>query len=329
MKRIDAIPLLPVLFATCLLYLRCSDDPQPEPTSTEYKDSMKVFIKSISAWAKGINASFLIIPQNGHELITQDGKLQGDPDLQYIQSVDGLGREDLFYGYYNDDEPSPYDFSSETSFYLEKALLNGVRILVTDYCSTPAYIDDSYQTCADSGYISFAADHRDLDNIPVYPSAPYNENSGIINDLENAKNFLYILDPSGFDTKANFINAITGTNYDILITDLFFDEVPYSAGEVSELRDKQNGGKRLVIAYMSIGEAENYRYYWQTEWNENPPSWMKEENPDWPGNFKVEYWDPLWQQIIFGNDSSYLKKIMDAGFDGVYLDIIDAFEYFE
>jgi len=36
-----------------------------------------------------------------------------------------------------------------------------------------------------------------------------------------------------------------------------------------------------------------------------------------------------WQDIIFDNENSYLKKIIDAGFDGFYLDIIDAFEYFE
>lgn len=329
MKRIVPIPLLMVVVITCLLCLRCSDDEPQKTTSTEYKDSMKVFIKRISTYAKGIDASFIIIPQNGHELITQDGKIQSDPDLAYLQAVDGLGREDLFYGYYNDDEPSPYTFSSETSFYLEKALLNGVRILVTDYCSTQEHVDDSYQTCSDSGYISFAADHRDLDNIPAYPPSPCNENSGNITNLENAKNFLYILDPSGFDAKANFISAVTGTNYDLLITDLFFDEVAYSVSEVNDLKNKQNGGKRLVIAYMSIGEAEDYRFYWQTGWEENPPDWLKEENPDWPGNYKVKYWDTLWQQIIFGNDSSYLKKIINAGFDGVYLDIIDAFEYFE
>ena len=39
--------------------------------------------------------------------------------------------------------------------------------------------------------------------------------------------------------------------------------------------------------------------------------------------------DPQWQEIIYGNDNSYVKKILDAGLDGVYLDIIDAFEYFE
>jgi len=80
---------------------------------------------------------------------------------------------------------------------------------------------------------------------------------------------------------------------------------------------------------MSIGEAEDYRFYWNTAWAISPPSWMEAENPDWPGNYKVKYWDPAWQAMIYGNDASYLKKILDAGFDGVYLDIIDAFEYFE
>ena len=123
-----------------------------------HEDYMKAFAKGISTYAKNMDATFVIIPQNGHELITLTGKIQGDPDLSYLQAIDGIGREDLFYGYHNDDEKSPFTFSSETSFYLEKARLNGVKILVTDYCSTPSKMDDSYATCADSGYISFAAD---------------------------------------------------------------------------------------------------------------------------------------------------------------------------
>jgi cysteinyl-tRNA synthetase len=101
------------------------------------------------------------------------------------------------------------------------------------------------------------------------------------------------------------------------------------ADDVATLKTKANGGNRLVIAYMSIGEAENYRYYWKSEWETNPPSWLAEENLYWLGNYKVRYWDKDWQNIIYGNDDSYLKKILDVGFDGVYLDIIDAFEYFE
>lgn len=59
---------------------------------------------------------------------------------------------------------------------------------------------------------------------------------------------------------------------------------------------------------MSIGEAENYRYYRRHEWDQKKPAWLDAENPNWSGNFKVKYWDSEWQKIIYGNDDSYLKK---------------------
>ncbi|MCD6345902.1 MAG: hypothetical protein J7L96_00635 [Bacteroidales bacterium] len=37
----------------------------------------------------------------------------------------------------------------------------------------------------------------------------------------------------------------------------------------------------------------------------------------------------IWKKILLEQEDSYLDKIMAAGFDGVYLDIIDAFEYWE
>ena len=120
------------------------------------------------------------------------------------------------------------------------------------------------------------------------------------------------------------------TNYDLLIIDAYFsnDEM-LTHEDVNHLKEKINGGKRLILSYLSIGEAENYRYYWQKEWDINPPSWLEEENPDWSGNYKVRYWDKEWREIIFGNPDAYLDKILKAGFDGVYLDLVDSFEYFE
>ncbi|MFD2433635.1 endo alpha-1,4 polygalactosaminidase [Mesonia maritima] len=85
----------------------------------------------------------------------------------------------------------------------------------------------------------------------------------------------------------------------------------------------------MVIAYLSIGEAEDYRYYWKESWNRDFPDFIEAENPEWEGNFKVKYWEEEWQEIIYGNEEAYLSKIMNAGFQGVYLDIIDAYEYFE
>ena len=85
----------------------------------------------------------------------------------------------------------------------------------------------------------------------------------------------------------------------------------------------------MVVAYLSIGEAEDYRYYWQSDWANDKPSWLEKENPSWEGNIKVKYWYEDWQNIIYGNEDSYLDKVLKANFDGVYLDIIDAFQYYE
>lgn len=311
-----------ILLSGCLKY-RESNIP------IDYRQEMRNFVQGISDYAKGLVPNFIIIPQNGHELLTEDGQENGTPATAYLNSIDGVGREDLFYGYYEDNVPTPVSERDHMIAFMDIAKSNGVKVLVTDYCSTHSYVDYSYTQSAVKGYISFAADHRELDNIPAYPLNPYNINNFNVNSLREAKNFLYLINPSSFSNKEAFLNAIRETNYDIVIIDLFYNNTILTSGEVESLKTKANGGSRLLIAYMSIGEAEKYRYYWRTEWGTKPPSWLAEENPDWPGNYKVRYWDKDWQNIIYGRDDSYLKRIIDAGFDGVYLDIIDAFKYFE
>lgn len=203
-------------------------------------------------------------------------------------------------------------------------------ILVTDYCFTAEKVQSSYNQNSNAGYVSFAANKRELNAVPAFPAPIHMENANVVTKMSEVKNFLYLLNLSSYNSKTDFINAITATNYDLLITDLFFnDDNSFTADEINQLRNKANGGKRLVISYMSIGEAEDYRFYWKNVWSTQSPEWLAAENPDWPGNYKVKYWNNEWQDIIYGNDNSYTKKIIDAGFDGIYLDIIDAFEFFE
>jgi len=310
----------------CLLFGTCAKFKKGQ---IDYREEMRKFVKKISSYAKGINPNFIVIAQNGQELLTKNGKSTGEVVLDYINALDGIGREELFYGYEEDDFPTPESIRDYLLPFMELAKNNGKKILVIDYCQTPAFIDDSYSQSEIRGYISFAADHRELDNIPSYPPTPYKVNADDIISLSKARNFLCLINPGLFSTKDDFLNALRNTDYDILIIDLFYEDEQLTKQDISSLKFKKNGGRRLVIAYMSIGEAEDYRYYWQEEWEENPPPWLAEENPEWPGNYKVRYWYKEWQDIIFGNDSSYTKRILDSGFDGLYLDLIDAFEYFE
>ncbi|WP_459926194.1 endo alpha-1,4 polygalactosaminidase [Flavobacterium covae] len=294
----------------------------------DFKQKMREFVIGISKYSKAINSDFYIIPQNGIELVSTTGNDLGNPHDSYLDAIDANGQEDLFYSSENDNQATP----SNRTEYLKK-LLNisknsGNKILVIDFCSNNTDISDSYLQNNNNNYTSFATTEIGLNSIPPLPNPINQENDTNINNINNVKNFLYIINPTQYKSKTDFIAAVNKTNYDLIIMDLFFKGVPFTSTEINQLKNKENGGRRLVISYMSIGEAESYRYYWQTNWFANKPSWLDEENPDWKGNFKVKYWDEKWQNIIYGNNNSYLKKILDANFDGVYLDIIDAFDYY-
>ncbi|MBP7239324.1 MAG: endo alpha-1,4 polygalactosaminidase [Saprospiraceae bacterium] len=321
------------IFVFILLLNILSCDRQEDivpPPDNDFRQAMREFVIGISAYSKGIHPGFVIIPQNGIELVSSNGQEDGSPHTAYLDAIDGNGQEDLFYGYSEDDNATPRADNEYLISFLDISKLAGQTILVTDYCSTHSKVNDSYVSNSANGYVSFAADRRDLNDIPEYPHPISFENNNVISSLSEVRNFLYLINPDQFISKADFINAVTATNYDLIVMDLFFqDGNAFAPAEIDQLQSKANGGKRMVVAYMSIGEAEDYRYYWLPEWNAHKPSWMNAENPDWAGNFKVQYWNPEWQSIIFGNDDSYVHKIIDAGFDGVYLDIIDAFEYYE
>ena len=319
-------PLL--LCCICLLIWNCKQSTAPEAVR-DFRQDMRDFVQGLSAWAKVHRPGFAVVIQNGHQILTDTGQGDGQPAELLIAAIDAVGRESLFYGYPKDDRETRPQERDRMLALTEVARQHDLTVLVTDYCSTPALMDDSYARNAARGYASFAADHRSLDNIPAYPEEPFNRSTGDIDALRQARNFLYLIDPGEFSDRSAFIDALAATDYDLLIVDLFYDRQALSADEVERLKHKAGGGRRLVIAYMSVGEAEDYRYYFNPEWVVEPPAWMDAENPDWEGNYKVRYWEEEWQAIVYGGPDAYLQKILDAGFDGTYLDIIDAFEYFE
>lgn len=135
----------------------------------------------------------------------------------------------------------------------------------------------------------------------------------------------YVLQAEKLAPRATDAAAVlAGSGRDIVVVDEFFSEgAPWTPAQIKTIRNGKDA--RKVLAYLSIGEAENYRPYWKAEWAKFPPEWLLDENPGWPGNFRVKYWDPQWQKMIL----DALGRITAAGFDGVYLDIVDAFELFE
>ncbi|AWF81090.1 hypothetical protein BTJ40_09840 [Microbulbifer sp. A4B17] len=316
-----------------LLIFGCSLDDLPDDfnrSSRDYDEEMRYLVEDISAYAKGINRYFLIVPQNGIELITTTTTTTGPVDEDYVYATDGIAQEALFFGANGVvNEPTSESETERLQTYLDLAKDEGDTILITDFTNIVLDIDESYENNEQAGYISFAAEQVTLDDIPEYPDEPFNVNSRDIDGLNEASNFINITDPRDYSTPQAFVDALSETNYDILIIDFFFNGEPYTEEQIEQLKEKENGGRRLVLAYVNIGEAQDDRYYWRSFWYSNPPSWLLGEVPGEPGNYYVEYWQQGWQEIIFGNDDSYIFMIVDAGFDGAYMDGIDAFEYFD
>jgi cysteinyl-tRNA synthetase len=112
--------------------------------------------------------------------------------------------------------------------------------------------------------------------------------------------------------------AIAHSSSDLVVVDSIGTNGAFSREQVEEMRRKPDGSRRIVLSYMSIGEAESYRWYWP----QRSSAWLGRENPKWKGNYGVRFWLADWQKIIF----EYTDRIVAAGFDGVYLDKVDEYE---
>ncbi len=94
----------------------------------------------------------------------------------------------------------------------------------------------------------------------------------------------------------------------------------WTAEEVRALQRKPDGGRRLVLAWIPVGQAARHRFYWQPEYQEGDPPWIGPAVAGWDGLYLVRYWDPDWLGILFGSPDSWIDQVVAAGFDGVVLD---------
>lgn len=207
--------------------------------------------------------------------------------------------------------------------------------------------------------------------------------------------------------------TIARSSYDMVVVDHTKNGNPgrtLTTADIARMKKKPDGGRRIVLAYVSVGEAEDYRFYWDSRWIETAPPapsptavtpsagpaatgadlrpaagaaspsssaprpteatrgaqvptatvqpsrppagepnrplpqpdatpatgptrwisalappWLGDENETWSGNFAVRYWDKGWQDLIVGAPGSFVDRVLALGFDGVYLDRVDAY----
>ncbi len=161
-------------------------------------------------------------------------------------------------------------------------------------------------------------------------------------------------EPSSADTWAiqlHNINpvAIADDDVDLVVIDYAKDGTDKTAFSAAEVAAMQQNGKK-VLAYLSIGKAEAWRFYWNSQWEaarqgdcyERYYDYLKykwtwrnkcvpgntplvgNKDPLWDGELYARYWDNRWKTDVV---EPYMERIMEAGFDGVYLAHVDAYNY--
>ena len=312
---------------TVLFMTACSSSTAAPRLSPEQE--MVRLTTNLRSYATERNPHFQLVG-NGAAGLLEVTKHEPESSVQeLVNTLDGFLTESFFYT--NDDDtiglqaPDMLDYLEAM---MEKPMTAGKAVWTLDYLPDG---DDAAMDRAKGrarGYVSNTSETTALKDIP--DGNAQDENANDITTVKDARNFLILLNPENFSSREDYLASLAATPYDALVIDLYYDDEPLTAEEVARLQQKPQGGRRLVLAYLSVGEAADYRSYWQDAWegNASRPSWIAKANPDWPGSYRVRYWTDEWRHILYGSETSYLDQILAAGFDGAFLDVMDAWQSF-
>ena len=152
--------------------------------------------------------------------------------------------------------------------------------------------------------------------------------------------------------RAQYIKDLQAQPYDVI-----YIGAGLTRQEVESLKHKPNGSRRLVIAYLSVGSAETSRWFVDRAWLLDPgaegrgrrnyfhtgsvtggeyappnpvsPQWMAHSyGGRYDSECVIEWWHPEWRDITINgwhDQRSSIDRIVDAGFDGVYLDNVGVY----
>ncbi len=166
-----------------------------------------------------------------------------------------------------------------------------------------------------------------LITLPPSCSEEITDSNGENKKLTDVRFWAYQLqEQNSGDNMQKLINS----HYDLLVIDQTRSLKGYenydSKADVTALKNSNNstGGNKIVICYIDVGQAESYRRYWQDGWDIGNPEWIAGADPDgWDENYPVKFWKQEWIDII----KSCLDRILEDGYDGIYLDWLEVYDF--
>ena len=325
MKKIFLILSL-FIFCYCFPNIKIKDSKNLSSKSTEkyvsgseiYRDRMRDLIREVRS---NTTKNRYLITQNGNLLYYRNNEL----DKNFFNVTNGTTQESLYYGeglkLTNPTKKKSNEYLLSILSPIRKA---GKPIFAINYGTGSKVREDLLQKSYQTNFInellpSFGAEKM------YEPIQKFNSNN--INSLNDVKNFLVLLNPKEFKDVDDFYNYLKDTDYDLLLIEPSHSGKYMTKEQITALKRKKNGAKRIVIAYFSIGEAGGYRDFWKPEWKnkDTRPDWIVGENPNWADDYIIKYWSPEWRKIV----KDYQKRLDEIGVDGYMLDTVDTYYNFE
>ncbi|KAF0114831.1 MAG: extracellular endo alpha-1 4 polygalactosaminidase or related polysaccharide hydrolase-like [Rhodospirillaceae bacterium] len=293
----------------------------PPERVRNFRALMRDVVITLADHARGRDPRFLVLVRGGLALIERrqeevaleeihagmpEDRLPAGTVLQhYLQTLNGLVLDDFHCAAtIPRPEPSPS---------LRAAVrAQGVHLMTIEHCP------DARQRAANAGTVSF------IESDPLHQAqgvaAPWGENADAVESLSRVRTMSVLGDLHGLLSRAEWIKRVGDTNDDLLIvTPILQDRQFLSRQDIESLRLKKVGTRRLVLARLNVGQAFG---------DDGPPpqegmNWLEAPRAD--GSRPARYWHPVWRQWI----GARFAALMDLGFDGVMLEGVEAFTFFE
>ena len=109
---------------------------------------------------------------------------------------------------------------------------------------------------------------------------------------------------------------------------------------LSELKSSHT----IILAYVSIGEADNERRYWvdwepadntpdnldipRTTVTEDDPMFIGED-PGWEGSYFIDASNQKWHNIMLNEEIPYILWLGGGQYDGLMMDVVDVVDEYE
>ena len=144
----------------------------------------------------------------------------------------------------------------------------------------------------------------------------------------------------GYQLNGMSVETAAASPYDLLVVDAttgLASGKPFTRAEVERLKRKPDGSRRIVVSYCRWARPRiTGRTISRSEYmTEDAPDWLLHENKDWKGNRLIRFCNQGWQLTILGDedgrnvynsiDPSPLYRLIELGFDGIYLDRVDVY----